>query len=155
QDAVLTLVNAIVADNSVEEGAGTHVTGGGGGGLFLQATATTIRHATIARNSVSTSMAGQAALLIESSVGDPNARGAGGALADSRGAAHAGFQAWQMAALPVRPGTTLQLDGGLFAGNGHDTNADGMPMPAGSITGLDTVASAASAMFASPGSPSF
>jgi hypothetical protein len=36
----------------------------------------------------------------------------------------------------VTPGNTLNLNSGAFSGNTHNTNADGTPMPPGTITGL-------------------
>jgi RTX calcium-binding nonapeptide repeat (4 copies) len=153
KDSTLTLVNSVVADNSVEQGGGTNVTGGGGGGLFISGATAILQHTTVAGNQASPSMAGQAILLIESSAGSPTARPASAILQHSIIADHTGFPSWQMAALHVRPGNSAVLQSGLLANNSHDTNADGVPAPSGALTGLETTSAAASAQFVAPGPP--
>jgi len=56
-------------------------------------------------------------------------------------------------AIAVQQGSALTFNHGLFAGNTKNTNADGSPVPVGTINGLSTMHSASSAGFVSPGSP--
>jgi hypothetical protein len=145
--AVLNMLNCVVADNLAEMGAGTYPSGGGGGGLWIQATQANIAHTTIARNRVGSAMDGQGVLLIE--VGS---QGANAILAFSIIAEHASSP--YQAALHVKPGNTVRLQQGLFAGNTKDTNADNQPGPAGTFIGLDTMLHG-QAHFVSPGSPNY
>ena len=154
-DSTLDIRNSVVAGNSVRAGGGTNVSGGGGGGLWIQATTATVTHTTIADNLVDGSMQGQAVLLIEAPVGAPDARHATAAFAYDVVARHAGFAAWQMAALHVKPGNSLVTNRAVLSANTRDTNVDGVPGAAGSVTGLATALHPASAGFAAPGEPAW
>ncbi|NIV35647.1 MAG: hypothetical protein GWN58_41195 [Anaerolineae bacterium] len=147
-DALLSVSNSIIADNVAEMGAGTNVTGGGGGGIWVQATEADIVHTTVARNRVDSSMQGQGILLIE--VGS---RGARADVSYSIVADHTGFGS-RVAALHVKPGNTVNLQRGLWSGNAKDTNADGSPAPAGTFNGLTSMIIGL-AGFVSPGAPDY
>jgi len=129
-------------------GAGVNVTGGGGGGIWVQATEANIVHTTVTRNRVDSPMQGQGILLIEV--------GSKGATADvslSIVADHTGFGS-SVAALHVKPGNTVNLQRGLWSGNDKDTNADSSPAPAGTFNGLASMISGP-ADFVSPGAPDY
>jgi hypothetical protein len=147
-DARLSISNSIIANNVAEMGAGVNVTGGGGGGIWVQATEADIVHTTVARNRVDSPMQGQGILLIE--VGS---RGATADISHSIVADHTGFGG-SVAALHVKPGNTVNLQRGLWSGNDKDTNADGSPAPAGTFNGLVSMISG-SANFISPGAPNY
>jgi hypothetical protein len=55
----------------------------------------------------------------------------------------------------VQQNNSVMFNHGLFAGNIKNTNANGSPMPVGTIDGLSTMASATSAGFISPGSTNY
>jgi hypothetical protein len=147
-DARLSISNSIIANNVAEMGAGVNVTGGGGGGIWVQATEADIVHTTVARNRVDSPMQGQGILLIEVGSRDATADISHSIVAD-----HTGFGG-SVAALHVKPGNTVNLQRGLWSGNDKDTNADGSPAPAGTFNGLVSMISG-SANFISPGAPNY
>jgi len=161
-DSTLVLRHSVVAGNRVESGAGTVVTGGGGGGLWIQGTTATVEHVTIADNEVDGSMQGEAVLLLEAPVGSATARPAAAAFSWDVIARHDAFPSWKMAAVHVkRPGhasappNSLVARRLLFSQNSRDTNADGVPAAAGTFTVIAAPLAPATPGFAAPGAPSF
>jgi hypothetical protein len=143
----VSVLNSVASDNSVEFGTGGGTVGGGGGGLFVLGIHADVTHTTLARNSVgSNPLSGQAITVVN--------RQSNLAHADIHHTIVADHTALtDVPAVQVRPGASVDFNGGLFAGNERDTT-EGM-LENGTITGLETVSSAGSADFVSPGSPNF
>jgi hypothetical protein len=143
---LVSLVNCIVADNSVHiGGGGGSVAGGGGGGLSFLGAQADVTHTTIAGNWIeATPLQGRGMVLITRLGTTPsNVDFSYGIIADH--AASGGD-----AAIRVKPDSVLNLDGGLFANNGTDY------IPAtGTITGVGSMLSEANVEFVSPGAPNF
>ncbi len=139
--STLAMENIIVADNRVELGAGGGNRSGGGGGLLVQNLgAANLTHCTFARNSVSAQpLTGQAIALAGGS-GPVDLNVDYSIIAD-----HTDFATAQ--AIYVATGNTINLNRGLFAGNGTDVGGPG------AVMGLGTMISAGDAGFLSPGSP--
>jgi hypothetical protein len=143
----VSVLNSVVADNSVAFGTGGGIVGGGGGGLFVLGNDAVISHTTLARNTVgSDPLAGQAITVVPRLGSSAHADIEHTIIADHTALTN-------VPAVQVRPGASVAFDGGLFAGNDRDTT-DGM-LETGTITGLDTVLNASTAGFVSPGSPDF
>jgi hypothetical protein len=154
-----TLKNVIVADNLAKQGGGTAQAGnGGGGGIVIDAINVDISHATIAGNHLGSGMLIGQGLVVQSLIGPAQAvvNLNYSIIADHTGGATGGPSA---PAITVHSnGTrygTLNFNRGLFDGNAKDTNAGGSPTPVGTINGLQTMLSASSAGFISPGSPNY
>ena len=147
-NVALTIINCIIADNVAAAGNGTVFRGGGAGGLWIQGIDATVNHTTIANNKIDDGMDGQGILLIEA-----GSQGANATIANSVIANHTGHSS-KLAALHVKVGNTVTLQGGLWSGNDLDTNASGTPGPAGSFNGLATMKSGQAA-FVAPGSPAY
>ena len=140
----ISIVNCVIADNRVEQGAGT-ASGGGGGGLWLQGTLGTVSHTTFARNYAATGLIGQGIILIATpipAVNDLNFV----IIADHTASNTAD------AALYVQQAATVNLNRGLWSGNSQDTNAAGYQP--GTFNGLATMLTGA-ADFVSPGTPNY
>jgi hypothetical protein len=145
--AVSLLANSIIAGNLTAEGAGPPQ-GGGGGGVFLQGVDVTLDHCTVAANRLgSATMQGTGAVLLT------GATGTAATVRYSIVGEHS--EPSGAAALHVQPGNALTLTRGIFSLNDRDTNAGGVPAPAGTITGLGTMLAFGAVDFASPGSPVF
>lgn len=145
--ATTTILNSIIADNHVSIGTGGGTVGGGGGGVFVLRHDVSILHSTFARNSLGTDpMAGQAI-----SVVTPDANPAQAAIDYTIIADHTSLD--NVPAVNVRSGGSADFEQGLFAGNENDTNEG--TINAGTFTGLETMLSATSADFVSPGAPDF
>ncbi|MFM7737403.1 MAG: hypothetical protein ACKPBU_15670 [Alphaproteobacteria bacterium] len=161
-DSTLAVRHSVVAGNRVESGGGTTVTGGGGGGLWIQGTTAVVEHVTIADNQVGDSMQGEAVLLIEAPVGSSTARPATATFSWDVIAGHDGYPAWKVAAVHVKKPShaaatpnSLAMRRLLFSQNGRDTNADGVPGPAGTFSVLAAPLVPASPGFVSPGAPTW
>lgn len=145
--ATATILNSILADNHVTIGAGGGIVGGGGGGVFVLSHDATITHSTFARNSLGTDpMAGQAISVVSRPDNPGQATIEYSILAN-----HTSLD--NVPAVNVRPDSSAAFEQGLFAGNENDTNEG--TVGAGTFTGLNTMLSAASADFVSPGPPDF
>ncbi|HZR79948.1 MAG TPA: carboxypeptidase regulatory-like domain-containing protein [Candidatus Binatia bacterium] len=153
--ASFTFTNGVVADNAAEPGAGTIVTGGGGGGIWIQGMTATLRHVTVARNEIGATMGAQAILLIQSIVPNQAPQGAALDLQHSIVADHTPVNGGQAAAIHVGVGCSATFTQGLFAGNTRDTNASDPPGARGTLVNLASMQTAGSAAFVSPGPPSF
>ncbi len=144
-----TILNTIIADNTTRHGAG-YPDGGGGGGLWLQGISSAdIIHTTFANNQAQVAtgqafgyMQGAAILLLN----DGAATASNVNLSYSIIANHSDSQ---RSAIHVKPGNTLTLNKGLFAGNGLDTNVTGLPDKAGTFNGLNSMLKNNSAGFTS------
>ena len=147
---VLMITNSVVADNGVEEGPGAIPAGGGAGGVWIQATRAELNHVTIARNTVSEDMDGQAVLLIEVGSKGAHARIANSIIANHTNA----WPAATNAAVHVKPLNTLTFTQNLLFGNTKDTNSNGSPAPAGSFIFLGTTFSG-NPSFVAPGGPGY
>ncbi|MCD4748323.1 MAG: hypothetical protein K8R59_03025, partial [Thermoanaerobaculales bacterium] len=135
--------NCIFADNAVILGNGGGTKGGGGGGLFVQNLSTAqVTHCTFARNSLSSQpLTGLAATL---------AGGAGPVTLEIRYSIIADHtDSSDLQAVFAAEENTAVFDSGLFAGNITDTSGFGV------FVGLDSMLSAATADFLSPGTPDF
>ena len=153
-NSTISILNSVIADNYIERGDGAGDPGGGGGGLWLQGVQIDIVHSTIAGNRMESALVyGSGALFVN--YGTPT-----GTTANIRYSIISDHPdtnpSWIVqAALHAVPGNTVNLYRGLFAGNSKDTNADGMPDTPGTFNGLDTMLSALSAKYFSPGSPHY
>jgi len=134
----IDVTNVIMADNAAERGDVGSGGAGGGGAMFLQITTGSVVHATLARNRLSSSMQGQAAVLLGP-----------GSDVDFDFTIFAEHTSVSGNALHVQPGNTATLQRGMWSDN--DTNAGG----GGTINGLGTMLSTADVAFAAPGSPFF
>ncbi len=145
------LTNAIIADNLATLGGGTNNSvGGGGGGLWLQGTDTSITHSTIARNRLgNASMGGQGVLLLNYGAATPTVAN----IAYSIIAEHSNSN--NESALRVAPNNTANLTRGLWAGNTLLSNVGANLGSAGTLNGANTMLSASSAGFVSPGAPNY
>lgn len=148
QPDTIQISNSIIAGNLVVEGEGSILSGGGGGGFWLQGVDVKITHTTIARNRLSETLGfGVAGIVVNFACERP-------AVVDMDYSIIEGHtHAWGDA-LHVWEGNTLHLYRSLFAANSKDTNADGSPGWApGTFTGLSTCLEVDSAGFVAPGSP--
>lgn len=149
-DTVATVTNTLIADNVAQLGTTGGLKGGGGGGLFLTGgTQMSMSHSTFARNRLGSSPLGGIALILVT-VG-------AGCVADldyTVIADHTEFSGI-VVALHVQPGSTVNLDTGVFAGNETDTNFNHPNIADGTFNGLGTMTSAASMDFVSPGPPDY
>lgn len=144
----VSIINSIVADNRVSLGTGDVSPGGGGGGIFVLGNDATIVHSTFARNVLGTSgVVGQAVVVVPR-LGSPSHA----TLQDSVIADHTSLTN-RAAVQAQNQGSSVTFVNGLFAGNDRDTN-DGSP-GSGTFSGLATMDSAMSVVFASPGAPDF
>ena len=148
--STLSVNNTVIADNVVELGQGMNP-GGGGGGLSVHALSADLSHVTLARNQLGQGLsAGQAVVVI----GIPGANGSVD-LSHSVVADHVAVTD-QATALVVASGSDLNLTGGVLSGNTRNTNANGSPLPAGTITGLDTMLAIAPPLgFVAAGPPTY
>jgi hypothetical protein len=148
--ASASVINTIIANNYVALGSsGSTSAGGGGGGIQVQGLYANIKYTTIAYNRLGPHLvSGQGLLLLA-------APGVGSASADVGNSIIANHTegANGASAVLVQSGNTLNFSTGLFAGNTKDTNANGSPVPAGTINGLSSMIQAASAGFVSPNAP--
>lgn len=149
-----SLENVMIAGNLADQGSGgNHPGNGGGGGIVIHGLPAEINHTTIAQNRLGSTLVLGQGMLVQPwpSPLDPQFP-ASVTLNHSIIADHnAGNSA--SPAVVVQQGSTLTFNQGMFAGNAKDTNGDGQPVPAGAITGLNTMQSVASIDFMAPGSP--
>ncbi|HNB50474.1 MAG TPA: hypothetical protein PK530_00945 [Anaerolineales bacterium] len=155
-----TLSNMIIANNLAIQGNGPTQAGslgnGGGGGIVIQGMNANMSHITFAKNQLDPGYPG---LILGQAIGILPWYLSNGQLPATVTLAHSivadhtvgGASA---TAVVVQVGTTLSFNQGLFAGNGKDTNADGSPVPVGTINGLATTQIAATAGFIAPDAPS-
>jgi len=134
----LTMTNSIVAANRASAGQGAQVTGGGAGGLWIQATDAVIDHSTIANNVITGAdgQTGQGIWIMNAGT----RRGANVTIRRSIISGHAGPVG---SAVEIIKGNTLTFDSGLFYDNTWDTTATnpnlGGPANAGVVTGQDAM----------------
>jgi hypothetical protein len=144
------VVNTIVADNVLEMGQGRNV-GGGGGGIQVQGLTANLTHLTLARNRLGPGLVvGQAIVVVQA----PDVSAATANLSHSIIANHTAETSGATAVV-VLQGNTLNMNRVLFAGNTSNLNTNSVPLPPGAINGLNTVANASNAGFASPGAPNY
>lgn len=144
------VVNAIVADNVLEMGQGRNV-GGGGGGIQVQGLTANLTHLTLARNRLGSGLVvGQAIVVVQA----PGVSSSTANLSHSIVADHTAETSGATAVV-VLQGNTLNMNRVLFAGNTSNLNTNSVPLPPGTINGLNTVINAGSAGFASPGAPNY
>ncbi len=146
-DTIL-ISNSIIAGNVAVEGEGAIISGGGGGGLWMQGVDVDITHATIARNRLGRTLVfGVGAILVNFSCQRPT-------MVDMQYTIVEGHTHPHGSALHVWQGNALNLHRSFFAANSRNTNADGDPgLPPGTITGFSTCLEASAAAFVAPGSP--
>ena len=138
--ATIPVTNTVIADNIVELGNGGNP-GGGGGGLQVQGLAADLDHVTFARNQLGAGLVvGQAMVVVP--VGSGTIVNLNHSVVADHVASTSGATA-----LVVTDGNTLNLNRGAFSGNTHDINNNDNPMLAGTITGLATMTTVASAGF--------
>jgi hypothetical protein len=150
----VTILNTVIADNTVQFGAsGNTNVGGGGGGIWLQGIAATITQSTIANNHFGANLFnGQAIVLLN----DGGQNAASATISYSIIANHTNTnRAAALSVLSQSPNNAATLNQVLYANNTKDDNSDGVPSPAGVFNGLNTVTRAASAGFTSPGGTNF
>lgn len=139
------LIDTIVADNQVQLGTGPNspFPGGGGGGIWVQGVNVDIVHTTIARNSISNGLYGQALIAVGTQAGYPTTIAN---LFYSIIADHTNSSG--IAAIEVQSGATVNLTTGLW--NGNSLNFHNL----GTFTGVGTMVSG-SPQFVSPGGPNY
>jgi len=148
QPGTVSILNSVIAENLVVEGQGATLSGGGGGGLWLQGVEIDITHTTIARNRLGETLGyGMGAIVVNFACQRPT-------VVDMHYTIVEGHTHTWGDALHVWQGNTLNLHRSLIAANSKNTNADGSPGGTpGTITGLPTCLEAVSAEFVAPGSP--
>ncbi len=135
-----TATNLIIADNVANAGAGNDRWGGGGGVYISRGTNLTLNHATLARNSVFSTMLAPALLALDGSTMTVNY---------SIIANHTGSGSGDGAVLALSGADRITLNYTLFSGNTLNIDPDG----SGIITNSN--AQSGSPAFVSPGSPNF
>jgi hypothetical protein len=146
----VSLVNCIVAGNSVHiGGGGGGVIGGGGGGLAFLGAQADVTHTTVAGNWIDApKLQGRGMVLITRLGLTPsNVDFSYGIVADHD--ASSGD-----AAIRVKPDSVLNLDFGLFANNGSPVYPDIIATD-GTVTGEGSMLSASDVDFVAPGAPDF
>jgi hypothetical protein len=145
----LSVENTVVADNVVQLGRGVNP-GGGGGGLQVQGLSADLAHVTFARNQLGSGLVvGQAMVVLAAGVSTATVALRHGVVANHVAATSGAT------ALVVTSGNTLNITGGALTGNTNNTNSNSVPLPPGTIAGLGTMRTVASAGFVAPGSPSY
>lgn len=146
-----TIVNSIFADNHIEFGAnGSKSLGGGGGGMTVAGMFVEIIHATFSNNNMGNG------LLIGHALNAQEMPGFAPGTTDIKYSIFANHTGRSDAStVHVASGSTINFTRGLFAANTKDTNSDGVPVNVGTFTGLDTLISATSPGFVSPGAPNY
>jgi hypothetical protein len=145
----LTLTNSLVAGNKALRGEGTRIMGGGGGGLWIQASDATIDHVTIADNQLSQSMLfGQGVLLIQT-----GSRAANVTFRNSLITGHTGTGG---SAVDALSGNTATFAGGLFYDNKWNTSqsSPNLGQNVGTFNGVNTMGTA-DPQYAAPGAPDY
>lgn len=145
--------NSIFSENWIQVGTPGKPRDGYAGGLGVQGLTAEVTHATFARNYfVGDFIYGQAIAVfgMYGTSGTPGILN----LASSIVSDHV-HPSTNFSAITVLQGSSLNLYGGLFAGNTNDTNSNGAPILPGLITGLSSVIQAASARYVSPGPPDY
>ena len=146
-----TLANVVIADNRSRQGRGSvGPTNSAGAGIVFHGIKADIYHATIAGNQLDPYLpVGQAMIVLPWGSIPATVNLSNSIVSDhSQGIAGA-------CAIAVIQGGTLNLNHVLFARNIKDTNADGRPVPAGTFTGINTIRTASSVRYVSPGAPSY
>lgn len=148
------LDNVIVAWNAASQGTGTSHPGyGGGGGIVVHGVNAEINHATIAYNRINPPLVLGQGLLVQPWPSPDNPQWPATVNLNHSVIANHTSGGTNAAAIVVQRNSTLNFNQGLFAGNTKDTNANGSPVAAGTITGLNTMRSFPSVGFISPGLP--
>ena len=148
--ALTVLRNLIVADNFANQGTGNMRLDSGGGGVAIHGMSADLTHVTVAQNRLGNHLFLGQALLVQPW---PNPQLPAvvelkrSIIADhTSGASNA-------TAVVVEQGSTLNLDGVIFANNNHNININAVPVIPGIINGLQTTVTVPSAGFISPGAP--
>jgi len=150
-----TMTNLIIADNRSQQGQGSlgPINSAGAGAVFHGIKAD-ISHATIAGNQLDPYLpVGQAMIVLPwqlPSGSIPSTVRLSYSIVSDHSQGMAGA-----CAIAVIQGSTLHLNQVLFARNIKDTNADGRPLPAGAFIGMDTIRTASSVKYVSPGAPNY
>lgn len=154
-----TLSNMIIADNLAIQGDGDLISGslgnGGGGGLVVQGMNANISHVTFARNRLDPNHPG---LILGQAIGVLPWYLSNGQLPATVNLDHSivadhTIGAEDATAVIVQLGTTFTFNQVLFSGNTKNTNADGHPVTVGTIIGLNTTQTTATAGFIAGGDP--
>lgn len=149
------LINVVFADNQiVMPSSGRSDLGGGGGGLVVQGMVVTITHGTFAQNRFAGNLVSGQAILVHGTEGSRGIPGVAN-IRYSIIADHVHPYTDHTSALTVSEGSQAHLYRCLFSGNTNNTNLNGRPLPPGVITGMDTVITATSVGFTSPGAPDY
>jgi len=148
--ALTVLRNVIVADNLADQGIGNMRLDSGGGGVAIHGMQADLIHTTFAQNRLGNHLFLAQALLVQPWP-DPLLP-AVVTLTRSIIADHT-LGASSATAVVVEQGSTLGLDGVIFANNNHNINTNAVPVRPGIIKGLETTVTVSSAGFISPGYP--
>jgi len=156
-DFQLNLDNVIIANNYADQGriGYSSLGNGGGGGLVIHGINASIQNSTIAANEIGSSLILGQGILVQNWPSPDNTDQnyiANLSLSKSIVANH---QKENVPAIIVQKNSALALDYGLFSGNSKDINSDGLPVPKGSISGLETYEISANVGFVAPVSPYF
>ncbi|MBI5033448.1 MAG: hypothetical protein HZB51_23245 [Chloroflexi bacterium] len=146
-----TVVNTLVADNLATAGSIGYTMSGGGGGVAVQGLQATFNQTTIARNRLGpTLVSGQGLLVLGSNVVPTSSATVNYSIIAEHTTGGGGASA-----VLVQQNNSITFNKGLFAGNTKDTNVSGSPSLPGTFNGLNTMLSASSAGFVSPGVPNY
>jgi len=147
--STVTGINLVIADNVAEAGEGGQ-RWGGGGGIFCQNTDLTLTHATIAGNSVLSTMAAPAIIVLHydgSGIWGSRARLYYSIIANHTTAS------WGPAAMAQRSGDTLELNYTLF--NGNSNNYGAWPSETPTVSNNNEITPSGDPAFVSLGSPNY
>lgn len=151
-----TLNNVVIAWNAASQGSGlSHPGYGGGGGIVIHGINADINNATIAHNRINSPLVLGQGLLVQPWPSPDHPQQSATVNINNSIIANHTEGGPSAAAVVVQSNSTVTFSRGLFTGNIKDTNADGSPVPVGTINGLTTMDSASSAGFVSAGPPYF
>jgi hypothetical protein len=151
----IEVTNCIVAQNEVGLGnPGTSVEGGGGVGMVVQGINATIIHVTVVDNRFGSGVKVGQAIVVQGLYGNSGTAGTAN-IQYSIISDHINNVTPNTSALTVFSGSTANLNTVMFYGNTNNTNANGKPVPPGTINQVNSLFPNIPIGYVSPGSPYF
>lgn len=149
------IINSVIADNYIEEGAGPAKQGGGGGGIWAQGVDMTIDYTTIANNQMHPDLVyGIGMIVVNFSMPTPSIVYLRDSIVSGH---HSSRTSWPtQSALHVWNQNTLYLTRVALVDNTHDTNSDDQPPTAGgpgNIIQQDMISLSGAPGYIAPGTP--
>jgi hypothetical protein len=153
----ISIINSIIAGNTIEFGDGNGDPGGGGGGIWAQGVSLDITNSTISGNYMDPGLIyGLAAIFVNFGAPTPTVANISYSIISDHIDNH-GYPSATQPALYNWLGNTVNFTGCIFANNTNDTNAEEGPpnyaTVAGTFTGLNSVTNLPSVSYIAPGAP--